>query len=107
MPASTRDPAFVGLLDERVQHDDALSQHKTVERAADAGPATRPELEQSIAEGTGVRQAKAWAVLGQKLDKPRIIRKHIDWPRFDLGEHTLVEVFDLERHAPMLANTLT
>ena len=54
-----------------------------------------------------MRQSKTRAVLDQQLNKARIICKDIDRPRFDLGKHTLMEVLDLKRHAPMLPNTLT
>ena len=58
---------------------------------------TQPQFEQSVAKGTGVRQTKTGAVLGQKLNKARIVCKDINWPGLDLGEHTFMEVLDLER----------
>jgi hypothetical protein len=88
---------LLSLLDERVQHRDTLAHHEAVERAAYASPTTWPQLEQSVAKGAGVRQAKTGAVLGQKLNEARIVCKDINWPGFDLGEHAFMEVLDLKR----------
>lgn len=46
-------------------------------------------------------------MLDQKLDKTRVIGKHVDRPRFNLRKDARVEVLDGERHAAMLANVLT
>lgn len=54
-----------------------------------------------------MRQAKARTVFGQQFNKTGVVGKDIDWPRFDVGKYALVEVFDLERHAAMLANMRT
>ena len=54
-----------------------------------------------------MREAKAGAVFGQKLNEARVVGKDIDRPRFDLSKHTFVEILDLKRHTSMLAKTLT
>jgi hypothetical protein len=87
-----------------MHYDDTLSKEKTIERAANARPATRSQLEQSTAEGPRVRQPKTGTVFDQQLYQTRIVSKDINRPRFDLGKYTLVEVLDLKGHALMLAN---
>ena len=54
-----------------------------------------------------MRQAEAWTVRSQELDKTHVVGEDIDRPRLNLSKHAFVEVFDLKRHAKMLANTLT
>ena len=54
-----------------------------------------------------MRKPQIRAVLGEKFDQARIVGQNVYWPRLDLGEHTLVEVLDLERHEWKLAQTLT
>ncbi len=54
-----------------------------------------------------MRQAQVRAVIGQKLDEARIVRKDINRPGLDLRENSWVEIFDLVRHEAMLANVLT
>jgi len=88
----------LGLLDERVQHDDALAQHEAVERAACAGPATRSKFEQSVAKGARVRETKTRSVLGHQFHEARVVGHDIDRPRLDFSEHALMEVLDRERH---------
>ena len=90
-----------------MQDRDTLAHHEAVERAAYANPTTWPQLEQFVAEGAGVRQAKTGAVLGQKLNKAGIVCKDINRSGFDLGEHAFMEVLNLKRHGSMLSNTLT
>ena len=51
-----------------------------------------------------MRQTKARTVFDQQFYQARIVGKDINRPRFDLGEYALVEVLDLKRYAPMLAN---
>jgi hypothetical protein len=63
-----------------VQHRYTLAHHEAVERAAYASATPWPKFEQSVAKGTGVRQTKTGAVLGQKLNKARIVCKDINWP---------------------------
>jgi hypothetical protein len=41
---------LLSFLDERVQYDDAPSEHEAVERPADAGTTSGPQLEQAISE---------------------------------------------------------
>lgn len=56
------------------------------------------KLEQSVAQGARMRQAKTRSVLGQKLDETSVVGQHIDRPRLDLSQHTLMEVLDREPH---------
>ena len=43
-------------------------------------------------------QAKTGPVFGKQFYEACIVCKNIDWPRFDLREHSLMEVLDLKRH---------
>ena len=90
-----------------MQYDDSFAHHKAIERSAYASPAARPKLEKSIAEGARVRQAEAWTVRSQELDKTHVVGEDIDRPRLNLSKYAFVEVLDLKRLATMLANTLT
>ena len=38
-------------------------------------------------------------MLGEQLDKPRVVGQNVDRPRLNLCKHALMEVLDLERHA--------
>ena len=80
---------------------------KAVEGPADARAPLWVEFKQTIAEGARVRQAKARPMLAKKFDESSVVREDVHWPGLNLGEYPLVEVLDLERHRPMLANPLT
>lgn len=95
------------FLDERVENDDAFAQKKAVEGAPNTRPTTESKFEEPIAERSRVGEAQDWAVLRQQLDKARVVSQDVDWPRLHLCENTFVEVLNFERHARMLANTLT
>jgi len=89
-------------------HDDhAATDKKTIERSANAYLSARAQFEEPAAERTGVRKAEIRAMVCQQLRQPRIVRKDVNGPRLDFGEHALVEVLDPKRHNVMLANTLT
>ena len=60
-------------VEEGVQHDDALANHETVERSANAGSAAWPQFKEAISKGTRVRQAKAWPVLREKFHQSCIV----------------------------------
>ncbi len=85
----------MGLLDERVQHDNALADQKAIERAADARPTARPKFEQPVAERARMRKAKTWPVFDQQFNETHIVGKNIDRPRFDLCKDALVEILEL------------
>lgn len=74
---------------------------------ANTRPTARSELKKTVAKGARVRQPEIWAVRGEKLDDPCVVGQDVNRPRLDLAAHALVEVIDLERHASMLANSLT
>jgi hypothetical protein len=56
------------LLDECVNHDDALTDQETIQGTTNAGTTARPELKQAFSKGARVRQTKAWPMLSQKLN---------------------------------------
>jgi hypothetical protein len=82
---------LLGLLDECVQNDDALAHRKTVKSSANSFAASGPQLKEPISECARVRQAKTRAVFSQKFDQARVVRDHIDWPRFNFGKNALVK----------------
>src|SRR5437868_5902387 len=83
---------LLGLLDERVQDDHALANEKAIEGPADSRSPARAQLEQAIAEGARVRQAKTGAMLRKELNQTSVVGKDIYWPCLDLGENALMEV---------------
>lgn len=91
------------LLDECVQHDYAPPDEKTIERPADTRATARPQLEQTIAERSRIRQLQVGAMLDQQFDDSRVVRENIDRPGFDLGQHSGMEVLNRKCHGRRLA----
>ena len=89
---------YLRLLDECVDDHDALPEKETVKTTADAGTTAWPELEQSLAQGTRVRQPKTWPMLCQELDQACVVSNDVDRPRLDLRQNAWVEILDLVRH---------
>jgi hypothetical protein len=90
-----------------VQHHDSFANQKAIERPANTCPTTGSKLEQPITERARMWQAQAGSIFGQKLHQPGVVSEYVNGPRFDLRQDAFVEIFDLKRHANMLANTLT
>jgi hypothetical protein len=67
-----------------MQYYHPLSDHKAVERAADAFSSSRSKLEEPTSHRPTVRHTKCWAELNEKFDEPRIVGENIDRPRFNL-----------------------
>lgn len=82
-----------------MQHDYPAPDKEAVERSANATLASWTKLEKTTPKSPRVRQPQVWAMLCQEFYDPRVVCKHIDWPRLDLSKHTLMEVLNLERHA--------
>lgn len=68
------------FLDEGMQHDNPHADKKAVERPAYAITPARPQLEQAIAEGARVRQAKTRAMFHEQFDKAGVVGEHIHRP---------------------------
>ena len=52
-------------------------------------------------------ESETRAMFNEQFDQARVVGENIHGPRPNVMLHPLVEVFDLERHRRMLANTRT
>jgi hypothetical protein len=71
---------LLGLLDERMQHDDLLANKKAVEGSADSCSTSRSQLEEPIAERSRVRKTEARSVFSKKFKQSSVIGEHINGP---------------------------
>jgi hypothetical protein len=99
--------SLLRLLDKGVQHHDPLTHEKTVKRPSNPGATPRTKLKQPITESARVRQPQVWPEFQQQFYQASIVRKDIHRPRLNLGQNTLMKVFDLERYRGMLARMRT
>ena len=95
---------FLGLFDKGVKHDYAPADHEAVKRTANSFAASGAQFEQPVAERSRMRQPQIRSMFYQHFRQSRVIRKYVDRPCLDVGEHAFMEIFDFKRHAAMLAN---
>lgn len=89
---------FIGrlqrFLHERMQNNNPMTHQKTIKRPPDTRTTTRPQLKQPVAKSAGVRHTQIRPMLGQQFNDAGIVGQGIDRPRLDLGQHSLVKIFN-------------